>query len=111
MPGVSMPNPTKPAGMDRREFLQFAGSGLLFSMLATPTASAGAAEDATFASDGFSLTLHFPPGGGAVQLSSLRNPKTRFEWAVREPPSSLCLRQLGDPLRDGLHHPVHANSM
>ena len=76
-----MPNPTKPAGMDRREFLQFAGSGLLFSMLATPTASAGAAEDATFASDGFSLTLHFPPGGGAVQLSSLRNPKTRFEWA------------------------------
>jgi len=76
-----MPNPKKPAGMDRREFLQFAGSGLLFSMLATPTARAGAAEDATFVSDGFSLTLHFPAGAGAVQLSSLRNPKTGFEWA------------------------------
>src|SRR5580698_7527763 len=75
-----MPNPPKPSGMDRREFLQFTGSGLLLSILATQTAGAFAAEDATFASDGFSLTLHFLPGG-AAQLQSLRNPKTRFEWA------------------------------
>src|SRR5271165_4620559 len=81
MPGASMPNPTKPADMDRREFLQFAGSGLLFSMVAPQMASAGAAKDATFISEGFSLTLHFPPGGGAVQLSSLRNLKSGFEWA------------------------------
>ncbi len=75
-----MPNPPKPSGMDRREFLQFTGSGLLLSILATRTAGAFAVEDATFASEGFSLTLHFPPGG-AAQLQSLRNPKTRFEWA------------------------------
>ena len=72
-----MTKPKKPACMDRREFLQFAGSGLLFSIVATRVANAGATtENVTFASDGFSLTLHFPPGGVA-QFNSLQ-PKDRF---------------------------------
>ena len=81
-----MPNPKKRAGMDRREFLQFAGSGLLFSMLDPLTAKAGTPEDATVVSDAFSLVLHFTPGGGAVQISSLRNSKTGFEWVRARTP-------------------------
>src|SRR5277367_1596661 len=77
---MTMPNPKKPASMDRREFLQFAGNGLLFSMFDPRTANATTAGDATVVSDAFSLTLHFPPGNGAVQIGSLRNSKTGFEW-------------------------------
>src|SRR5271163_3641424 len=109
---MSMPNPKKPAGMDRREFLQFAGSGLLFSMLDLQTANAGTAEDATVVSDAFSLTLHFTPTGGAVQIGSLRNSKTGFEWARARTPLEPVFAETGKPsqkwtsLRPGLEHRV-----
>ncbi len=92
-----MPNPKKPDGMDRREFLQFAGSGLLFSLLDPRTAYAGTAEDATVVSDAFSLGLHFTPGGGAVQISSLRNSKTGFEWARASTPLEPVFAAAGTP--------------
>ena len=92
-----MTNSKKPACMDRREFLQFAGSGLLFSIVATRVANAGATtENVTFASDGFSLTLHFPPGGVA-QFNSLRNLKTGFEWARAETPLEPVFATAGRP--------------
>jgi alpha-galactosidase len=75
-----MSNPPKPAGMDRRKFLQFTGSGLALSMFSMQTVDALAAQGVTFSSDGFLLTLHFAPKG-PVELRSLRNPKTGFEWA------------------------------
>jgi alpha-galactosidase len=66
--------------MGRREFLQLTSTGLLLSVLATRTTEAVAAEDVTFASDGFAFTLHFLPRD-AVQLRSLHNSTTNFEWA------------------------------
>jgi alpha-galactosidase len=92
-----MPNPKKPASMDRREFLQFAGSGLLFSMLDPLTAKAGTPEDATVVSAAFSLVLHFTPGGGAVQISSLRNSKTGFEWVRTRTPLEPVFAATGEP--------------
>ena len=76
----SEPSGKRRAGMDRREFLQCAAGGLVFSALTTRSAYGSTAEELSFASDGFSLTLQIPKTGG-VQLQSLSNPKTKFEWA------------------------------
>jgi alpha-galactosidase len=67
-------------GMDRRQFLQCTAGGLLLSVLATPTADGSISEDVTFSSNGFSLTLR-NPHDGTIQLLSLKNPKTHFEWS------------------------------
>jgi alpha-galactosidase len=75
-----MSYPLKPAEMDRREFLQLSGRGLLLSIIGTRTANAVNTQDVRFTSDGFSLALQFLPGG-AARLQSLSNPKTSFEWA------------------------------
>jgi alpha-galactosidase len=93
-----MPNPPKPTDMGRRELLQFAGSGLLLSMLGTRTANAVATDDVAFASDGFSFTLHFAPGG-AAQLRSLRNPTTNFEWVDKDSPLEPVLTATAMPKR------------
>ena len=91
-----MPNPTKPAGMDRRAFLQFASSGLLLSMIPARTVNAQTGENVTFVSDGFSLTLQFPPGG-ATHLGSLHNPETGFEWARGGAPLGAVFTATGKP--------------
>jgi alpha-galactosidase len=82
--------------MDRREFLQFTGTGLLLSIIAPRAANAAGADAATFASDGFSFTLNFPPGGGA-QISSLHNPKTGFQWARANTPFEPVFTAVGKP--------------
>ncbi len=91
-----MPIPPKPFGMNRREFLQFAGSGLLFSTLAAQTTWAGAAEDVTFISEGLSLTLHFPAGGRRCATPLAAEPEdAALNGSAPEPRSSRCLRRLG----------------
>jgi alpha-galactosidase len=79
MTNRSEPLGKRRSGMNRREFLQCAAGGLVFSALTTRTAYGSATEDLTFASEGFSLTLQIPETGG-VQLQSLSNPRTKFEW-------------------------------
>ncbi len=103
--------PLKPVGMDRREFLQFAGSGLLLSMLATRTTRAVAGEDVTFAlRTGFRSLYISQPGvlrnsaRCATQIRALNGP-------VRKPRSNRCSRQLGDLPRDGLPRPARALTM
>jgi len=73
-----MKNISKPAGMDRREFIHLTG-GLLLSVAASQTAGGAAADEVRFVSHGFALTMQVSRGG-AAQLHSLRNPETGFEW-------------------------------
>lgn len=91
--------PSKQAGIDRRDFLQYTGGGLLLSVLATKTSFGFASETVKFASDGFSLEFDVPHGGVAA-LHSLRTPKTNFEWVRSGSAMEPTLTAAGESLRD-----------
>lgn len=57
----------------------------MVSTLAAQASWAIVHEDVILSSNGLALTLHFP-GEGPVQLLSLRNQKTGFEWVRAESP-------------------------
>jgi alpha-galactosidase len=99
-----MTNPSEPSGknrsaMDRREFLQCAAGGLILSALSTRTAYGSTTEELTFASEGFTFTLHIPKAGG-TQLQSLSNPKTKFEWVRAGTPISPVWMAAGQSISD-----------
>jgi alpha-galactosidase len=83
--------------IDRREFLQRAAGGLLLSVLATKTSWGSTAESARFSSDNFSLELEVQHGG-VVDLRSLRNPMTNFEWVRARSPLNPVLIAEGQPI-------------
>jgi alpha-galactosidase len=74
-----MENFSKKSGMNRRKFLQTAGSGLLLSVVGSE-ANGSQVQGVNFTSDGFAFSLEVPQGGSA-RLRSLRNAQTGFEWA------------------------------
>lgn len=76
-----MTSSSKQRGMSRRDFFEGAAVGLVLTVLDTYTAHGTQSHDATFRSDGFSLTLSVTRGGQA-QIRSLRNPRTSFEWIL-----------------------------
>jgi alpha-galactosidase len=74
-----MTSPSKRRGISRRDFFGGAAAGLVLSVLDTHTLHGAQAQDATFRSDGFSLTLSVARGE-QTRLRSLQNPRTGFEW-------------------------------
>ena len=93
-----MPNPKKPAGMDRREFLQFAGSGLLFSMLDPLTAKRRYHRRCdSLSPTGFSLDSTFPARRRRCSNQLSAQPKTGFEWARARTPLEPVFAATGKP--------------
>ena len=88
----------KQIGMSRREFCNSAAAGLLVSVFDTRTMGGATADDTTFNSDGFSMTLHSPQGE-PTQILSLRNPKTDFEWARAATPIEPVLTAAGQSIQ------------
>jgi alpha-galactosidase len=81
----TMTNSSKRRGISRREFFGGAAAGLVLSVLDTSILHGAQSHDATFRSDGFSLTLSVAQGKQA-QLRSLQNPRTGFEWVHPDAP-------------------------
>jgi alpha-galactosidase len=75
----TMTNSSKRRGMSRRDFFEGAAAGLVLSVLDTRRGNGEQSQDATFRSDGFSLTMSVTRGG-QTRLRSLQNPKSNFEW-------------------------------
>ncbi|MBS1850917.1 MAG: alpha-galactosidase [Acidobacteria bacterium] len=65
--------------MGRREFLQYAAGGLALSVMPVSLQAADG-KDLSFSSQEFNFSLRFT-GSGEVELRSLRNARTGFEWA------------------------------
>jgi alpha-galactosidase len=81
----TMTNSSKRRGISRRELFGGAAAGLVLSVLDTSILHGAQSHDATFRSDGFSLTLSVAQGKQA-QLRSLQNPRTGFEWVHPDAP-------------------------
>jgi alpha-galactosidase len=95
----TMTSSSKQRGVSRRDFLGGAAAGLALSVLDTHTAHGAQSRDATFRSDGFSLTLSVTRGGQA-QLRSLQNPKTGFEWIRSGAPLQPVWMATGKPVKN-----------
>jgi alpha-galactosidase len=80
-----MTSSSKRRGLSRRDFFGGAAAGLVLSVLDTSILHGAQSHDATFRSDGFSLTLSVPQGE-QMRLRSLQNPRTGFEWIRPDAP-------------------------